>query len=48
VFRLIFLGEKIGFKLNYLKRHGQGSGMTGPVRWKKWITALGQDEKKVD
>jgi hypothetical protein len=48
VFRLIFLGEKIGFKRNYLKRQGQDSGMAGLARWKKWITSLGQDEKKVD
>jgi hypothetical protein len=28
-FRIIFLPNKIGFKLNYLKRWGQGSGVTG-------------------
>jgi hypothetical protein len=26
---IIFLEEKIGFKMNYLKRQGQGSGATG-------------------
>jgi hypothetical protein len=28
---IIFLEEKIGFKMNYLKRQGQGSGATGPA-----------------
>jgi hypothetical protein len=28
-FRIIFFAEKIGFKRNYLKRRGQGSGATG-------------------
>jgi hypothetical protein len=28
-FRIIFLVDKIGFKRNYLKRRGQGSGATG-------------------
>jgi hypothetical protein len=28
-FRIIFLEEKIGFKMNYLKRQGQGCGTTG-------------------
>jgi hypothetical protein len=27
-FRIIFLGEKIEFKRNYQKRHGQGSSAT--------------------
>jgi hypothetical protein len=30
-FRIIFLEEKIGFKMNYLKRQGQASGVIGPV-----------------
>jgi hypothetical protein len=50
-FRIIFLEEKIGFKMNYLKRQGQASGATGLVHWEKWVAALGrcgkerQDEK---
>jgi hypothetical protein len=28
-FRIVFLADKIGFKRNYLKRQGQGSGVTG-------------------
>jgi hypothetical protein len=28
-FRIIFLGENIGFKSNYVKRQGQGNGATG-------------------
>jgi hypothetical protein len=34
-FRIIFLGEKIGFKRKYLKREGQGNGVTGPAQWEK-------------
>jgi hypothetical protein len=30
-FRIIFLEEKIGFKMNYLKRQGQSSGATRPA-----------------
>jgi hypothetical protein len=41
-FRIIFLEEKIGFKRNYLKRQGQGSGATGQVRCEKWVMALGR------
>jgi hypothetical protein len=33
-FIIIFLGEKIEFKRNYLKRQGQGSGATGLVQGK--------------
>jgi hypothetical protein len=40
-FRIIFLEEKILFKMNYLKRQGQGSGATGLAHWEKWVTALG-------
>jgi hypothetical protein len=39
-FRIIFLQEKIGFKMNYLKRQGQANGATGPAHWEKWIAAL--------
>jgi hypothetical protein len=37
--------------MNYLKRQGQASGVTGPARWEKWVAVLGrcgkerQDEK---
>jgi hypothetical protein len=49
-FKIIFLEEKIVFKMNYLKRQGQASGLTGPAYWEKWATALGpcgrRDEMK--
>jgi hypothetical protein len=45
-FRIIFLEEKIGFKRNYLKRQGQGSGVTGSTHWEKWVTALRQCGKR--
>jgi hypothetical protein len=38
---MIFLGEMIGFKRNYLKRQGHDSGATGLAQWEKWVTALG-------
>jgi hypothetical protein len=41
-FRIIFFEEKIELKMNYLKRHGQSSGATGPAHWKKWVAALGR------
>jgi hypothetical protein len=40
-FRIIFLGEKIGFKRNFLKRQAHGSGATGPTHWEKWVAELG-------
>jgi hypothetical protein len=51
-FIIIFFEEKIGFKMNYLKLQGQGSGATEPAHWEKWVAALGrcgkrrQEEKK--
>jgi hypothetical protein len=45
-FRIIFLEEKIGFKINYLKRQGQTSGATGPAHWEKWFMALGRCGKR--
>jgi hypothetical protein len=45
-FRIIFLGEKIEFKRNYLKRKGQGSGATGPAQWKE--EAGGGRGKRID
>jgi hypothetical protein len=47
-FKIIFLEEKIVFKINYLKRQGQSSDATGPPHWEKWVAALGQrrDEEK--
>jgi hypothetical protein len=34
-FKIIFFEEKIGLKMNYLKRQGQSSGVTGPTHWEK-------------
>jgi hypothetical protein len=45
-FRNIFLQEKIGLKRNYLKRQGQGCGVTGPGHWEKWVATLGQCGKR--
>jgi hypothetical protein len=45
-FRIIFLKEKIGFEMNYLKRQGQASGATGLAHWEKWIAALGRCGKR--
>jgi hypothetical protein len=35
------VSEKIGFKMNYLKRQGQTSGATGPAHWERWVATLG-------
>jgi hypothetical protein len=34
-FRIIFFEEKIGLKINYLKRQGQSNGAIGPAHWEK-------------
>jgi hypothetical protein len=39
-FRIIFLGENIGFKKNYVKRLGQSCGVTELTHWKKWVATL--------
>jgi hypothetical protein len=44
--RIIFHEEKIGFKMNYLKRQGQGSGATGSAHWEKWVATLGRCGKR--
>jgi hypothetical protein len=49
-FRIIFFEEKIGFKMNYLKRQGQGSDATGPAHWENgsrhWVGAVRGNEIK--
>jgi hypothetical protein len=49
-FRIIFLADKIGFKRNYLKRRGQGSGVTGWCDGKngsrRWTSVEREDEMK--
>jgi hypothetical protein len=41
-FRIVFLEENIGFKRNYPKKQGQGSSVTRPAHWEKWVTTLGR------
>jgi hypothetical protein len=45
-FKIIFLGEKVGFKRNYLKRQGQSSVVTRPAQSEKWVAALSRGGKR--
>jgi hypothetical protein len=45
-FGIIFFEENIGLKMNYYKKQGQASGVTGPAHWEKWVTTLGRCGKE--
>jgi hypothetical protein len=46
ILELFSFEKRLGFKMNYLKRQGHGSGATGPTHWEKWARRWAEMKKK--